>query len=93
MVFGFRLFLRFFFNISKFSKLWHSYKVHRIWPAQTTFDAADVDVPPYLPDTPLIRDELAQAHSNLFEWTRDYEAAVIAGQMTMAESVQHFLAA
>ena len=41
----------------------------------------------------LIRDELAQARSNLFEWTRDYEAAVIAGEMTMAESVRRFLAA
>ena len=41
----------------------------------------------------LIRDELAQARSNLFEWSRDYEAAVVAGQMTMAESVQRFLAA
>ena len=41
----------------------------------------------------LIRDELAQARSNLFEWTRDYEAAVIAGQLTMAESVTRFLAA
>jgi predicted phosphodiesterase len=41
----------------------------------------------------LIRDELAQARSNLFEWTRDYEAAVVTGQLTMAESVQRFLAA
>jgi len=41
----------------------------------------------------LIRDELARARSNLFEWTRDYEAAVVAGQMTMAESVTRFLAA
>ena len=41
----------------------------------------------------LIRDELAQARSNLFEWTRDYEAAVAAGHMTMAESVTRFLAA
>jgi predicted phosphodiesterase len=41
----------------------------------------------------LIRDELAQARSNLFEWTRDYETAVVAGQMTMAESVTRFLAA
>ena len=41
----------------------------------------------------LIRDELTQARSNLFEWTRDYEAAVVAGHMTMAESVQRFLAA
>jgi hypothetical protein len=39
----------------------------------------------------LIRDELAQARSNLFEWTRDYEAAVIAGHLTMAESVNRFL--
>jgi len=36
---------------------------------------------------------LARARSNLFEWTRDYEAAVVAGQMTMAESVTRFLAA
>ena len=41
----------------------------------------------------LIRDELAQARSNLFEWARDYEAAVVAGRMTMAESVTRFLAA
>ena len=41
----------------------------------------------------LIRDELAQARSNLFAWTRDYEAAVVAGRMTMAESVTRFLAA
>jgi predicted phosphodiesterase len=41
----------------------------------------------------LIRDELAQARSNLFEWTRDYEAAVAAGHITMAESVRRFLAA
>jgi predicted phosphodiesterase len=41
----------------------------------------------------LIRDELVQARSNLFEWSRDYEAAVVAGQMTMAESVTRFLAA
>lgn len=39
----------------------------------------------------LIRDELAKARSNLFEWTRDYEAAVVSGQLTMAESVQRFL--
>ncbi len=38
----------------------------------------------------LIRDELAQARSNLFEWTRDYEAAVVAGQLTMTESVDLF---
>jgi predicted phosphodiesterase len=41
----------------------------------------------------LIRDELARARSNLFEWTRDYEAAVAAGRMTMAESVTRFLTA
>jgi hypothetical protein len=28
--------------------------------------------------------------TNLFEWTRDYEAAVAAGRMTMAESVTRF---
>jgi predicted phosphodiesterase len=45
------------------------------------------------PSALLIRDELARARSNLFEWTRDYEAAVVAGQMTMAESVTRFLTA
>ena len=36
----------------------------------------------------LIRVELAQARSQLGEWSRDYEAAVVAGQMSMAESVK-----
>ncbi len=40
----------------------------------------------------LIRDELAKARSNLFEWTRDYEAAVLAGELSVAESVDRFLA-
>lgn len=40
----------------------------------------------------LIRDELARAKSNLFEWTRDYEAAVVAGELSMAEAVRRFLA-
>ncbi len=40
----------------------------------------------------LIRDELARAHSNLFEWTRDYETAVVSGQMGLAEAVERFLA-
>ena len=39
----------------------------------------------------LIRDELAHARSNLFEWTRDYEAAVVAGQMTLAKAVEEFM--
>jgi hypothetical protein len=41
----------------------------------------------------LIRDELTQARSNLFEWSRAYEAAVVAGHLSMAESVTRFLAA
>jgi len=45
------------------------------------------------PIAELIRDELAQARSNLFEWSRDYEAAVVAGHLTMADSVTRFLAA
>ena len=39
----------------------------------------------------LIRDELAKAHSNLFEWTHTYESAVVAGQIDLAESVERFL--
>jgi putative phosphoesterase len=45
------------------------------------------------PIAALIRDELAQARSNLFEWARDYEAAVVAGHLSMADSVTRFLAA
>jgi len=41
----------------------------------------------------LIRIELQQARSQLGEWARDYQAAVVSGQMTMAESVACFLAA
>ena len=44
------------------------------------------------PIAQLIRDELAQARSNLFEWSRDYEAAVVAGHLSMADSVTRFLA-
>jgi predicted phosphodiesterase len=45
------------------------------------------------PIAQLIRDELAQARSNLFEWSRNYEAAVVAGDLSMADSVTRFLAA
>ncbi len=41
----------------------------------------------------LVRDELDKARSNLFEWTRAYETAVVSGQMGLAESVERFLAA
>ncbi len=41
----------------------------------------------------LILDELRTAHSRLYQWTATYQEAVLAGQMTMAESVEAFLAA
>lgn len=40
----------------------------------------------------LIRVELAQARSQLGEWSRDYQAAVAAGEITLAESVERVLA-
>lgn len=40
----------------------------------------------------LIRVELQQARSQLGEWSRDYQAAVAAGHMTLDESVTRFLA-
>jgi diadenosine tetraphosphatase ApaH/serine/threonine PP2A family protein phosphatase len=45
------------------------------------------------PLTRLIRVELQQARSQLGEWSRDYQAAVAAGHMTLDESVTRFLAA
>ena len=44
------------------------------------------------PIAKLVRDELRRARSNLFEWTRDYEARVLSGQLSVAESVERFLA-
>jgi len=39
----------------------------------------------------LIRAELHQARSQLGEWARAYEAAVAAGELTLAESVERML--
>ncbi len=41
---------------------------------------------------PLILIELRTAKSRLFEWARQYEARVLAGEMTVYESAQAFLA-
>ncbi len=43
------------------------------------------------PFAQLIRVELRDARSQLFEWTRDYEAAVVSGALTLDESVRRFL--
>lgn len=40
----------------------------------------------------LIRDELHQSRSNLFEWAVQYESAVLSGAMTLAESTRRYLA-
>lgn len=50
----------------------------------------------FLPDggplVELILDELRIARPHLFRWTQEYEAAVLAGDITIAESVPLFLA-
>lgn len=40
----------------------------------------------------LILEELRLARSQLYQWTLDYEAAVLAGELSLAESVERFLA-
>lgn len=40
----------------------------------------------------LIRDEFRRAKSNLFEWSNQYEAAVLAGSISLAESARRYLA-
>jgi len=46
--------------------------VHRPWSEQTTFDPAAIAVPAYLPDTPVIREDLARFHQDIL----DMDAAV-----------------
>jgi len=41
--------------------------VHRPWKNTPSFDPNEVEVPPYLPDNPTIRDELAHFHQDIFE--------------------------
>ena len=40
---------------------------------------------------PLIMDEFHTAQSRLYQWTEKYQARVLAGEMTLEESVQEFL--
>lgn len=41
--------------------------VHRKWPTETSFDPEKVEVPPFLPDNPVIRTDLAQFHESILE--------------------------
>jgi len=41
--------------------------VHRAWPTETSFDADDMVVPPFLPDNPVVRKDLAQFHESILE--------------------------
>ena len=43
--------------------------VHRNWSRETTFDPDDMEVPAFLPDMPVIRNELAQFYQDI--WTMD----------------------
>jgi len=44
--------------------------VHRPWDEDTSFDPDQIDVPPYLPDNPNVRNDLAQFHENILEMDR-----------------------
>lgn len=46
--------------------------VHRPWENPSTFDSAEIDVPGYLPDIPVVREDLALLHQNI----REMDAAV-----------------
>ncbi|MCK5805394.1 MAG: sulfatase-like hydrolase/transferase, partial [Lentisphaeria bacterium] len=41
--------------------------VHRVWNNTPTFSPDEVDVPPYLPDNPTIRDDLTRFHQDILE--------------------------
>ena len=41
------------------------FNVHRKWPEETTFSPDEVDVPPYLPDNPTVRNDLAHFHQDI----------------------------
>ena len=43
------------------------FHVHRVWSEETTFDPDEVAVPPYLPDNPTIRQELARFHQDILD--------------------------
>ena len=43
------------------------FHVHRPWPETTRFAPSDLEVPPYLPDLPAVREDLAQFHESIAE--------------------------
>ncbi|MFN2352806.1 MAG: sulfatase-like hydrolase/transferase, partial [Kiritimatiellia bacterium] len=38
---------------------------HRNWPKNRDFDPATVEIPAYLPDTPVVREDMAQFHQSI----------------------------
>lgn len=43
------------------------FNVHRVWQNTPMFRPDEVDVPPYLPDNPTIRDDLTRFHQDILE--------------------------
>ena len=43
------------------------FHVHRPWPENADFSERDVEVPPYLPDTPIIRRDVARFHQSIWD--------------------------
>ena len=43
------------------------FDVHRPWKEETTFGPDEIEVPPYLPDNELVREDLTHFHQNILE--------------------------
>ncbi|MBS3762274.1 MAG: sulfatase [Planctomycetes bacterium] len=41
--------------------------VHRVWPENTDFSEDDVEVPPFMPDRPIVRRDVARFHQSIFD--------------------------
>jgi arylsulfatase A-like enzyme len=46
------------------------FDVHRPWPKSTDFSPDSLEVPPFLPDSPILRRDLARFHQSIFDMDR-----------------------
>ena len=46
------------------------FDVHRPWPENTDFSPGEIEVPPFLPDSPILRRDLARFHQNILDMDR-----------------------
>ncbi len=63
--------------------------VHRPWNNTSTFAAEEVDVPPYLPDNPIIRDDLTHFHQDILEM--DEAIGGVLGELRASDAYENTL--